>query len=235
MKRFFAMLLKNPILIGYTIFIAIVILIYAASELFNFPFDDWKRIVGATTFSSYFFTIANAFRSLMTQEKNRSEVYYAMLQRTKDYAFFATSNEVVLTKDFCEHIKEKTKPIIDGLDDLYNDSVKNYKKNEIIFGILSVIGFVVFLLAISITAIYELIASSLELYTMLAFLVMFATEQPMTVVSDVDKKYKDTINKTLSDIVEVEKFVYDFNMELKMNELDKTIQEAENGQDEDGE
>lgn len=235
MKRFFALLLKNPVMVGYILFIAIVVLIYAASLLFHFPFDEWKRIVGATTVSTYFFSIANALHSLMIQQKNRSEVYYSMLLRAKDYKLFAISNEIVLTKEFSNHISKLTDPIIERLDSLHNSTVQRYKKNELLYEIISVIGFVVFLLAISIKSIYTAVESSLELFTMLAFLMMFATEHPMAVVSKVDNEFKQSINKTLSDIVEVEKFVYDFNIELKMNELDKTIQEAENGQDEDAE
>ena len=220
---------------GYLSFIVITIIIHLLSLFFKFSFSEWDRIVAATTISTYFFSFANCANTIMTQSKNRYEEYDMMISRATDYSFFAARYESIITADLNEEIQKRTKTVIDGLAHLSKNDKKLYKNSKFWYQILSTIGFISFMLSLSISVVAQTLNSSLGLYSMLAFFVMFFSDYLAVMVDKEHNKSKEAVNDILSEIVTTEKFVFDFNLNLKLKELDKTTLEAENGQDEDAE
>ena len=165
---------KNAIKMAYVIFLIICAIYYIVSDIFHLEFENWERIVCATTIASYFFSGADARKTILSvAEKIKESLHYS-------------NKELIKIKNEWEHDSEKNNGNIYNIEDL-NDCINESEStilrltndietnHKLIFR-SNVVGFVVFFCILTFGDVFRFFEKRQEFYTLLAFIVILAAE-----------------------------------------------------------
>lgn len=165
---------KFSLKLAYILFLIICVLYYVISHAFDCEFENWKRIVCATTIASYFFTIASAKQTI-----------YSIIEKIED-SIKDSNKELCEIKDKMIKSPDKYKDSMYNIEDLNRFIAKdeefinkcekeNFKNQNLIF-LLNTLGFLIFFCILTFTYIYQLFADLQELFTILAFIMILLAD-----------------------------------------------------------
>ncbi len=159
---------------AYIAFLIVCIFYYFISGIFDLEFENWERIICATTIASYFFSIAGAKKSiyLLTSKiivsikdsvRRYNEIKSKMIESPDEH------KDSVLSIEDLELIIAEDKDVIEKCEK------ENLKNRRNIF-LLNTLGYLVFFCILTFKYIYQFFEDSQDFYTLLAFVIILLTD-----------------------------------------------------------
>ena len=165
---------KLSIKFAYIFFLFICAIYYIIARIFQLEFENWGRIICATTIASYFFSIASARQSIMRSLEQMvgslKKAYKANIDRKEQMIISPEKyeNSVYSLDDIENMLVEDSKVI--------NKNEKEIRKSKLQILILNILGFFIFFCILTFKSVYQMFVGTQDFYTLLAFLIILFSD-----------------------------------------------------------
>ena len=202
-----------PLMVAYIAFLIICGTYYVISNIYNFEFSLWKKIVAAATISSYFFSIS----SLMKYRLKEGLTIKETLTRDKILMERIRTEEATIMPD-----SNQKKEILKDSENIIAECLKSIEtlneklpKQEKAANAYDIIAYLLFFCILTFEPLYNFFEKGLDFYTLLAFIILMITQYN-------EDKYSAQNEETLHFAVN--------NMDKYIDYLEFKLQGDKNGQ-----
>lgn len=177
---------QRPLMLAYILFLCVCCIVHFLSDLINYDFNEWPRIVLAATIASFFFS-ASSLPKL--NSKMMHNAHKRALEQNDLYGQICKSLKKI------KNLSDEGKQIYDYSKKTQEENTKKieYSKKEITkvdtraFE-LDVLGFLAFFCIITFDGVFTYFEKTQDFYTLLAFIAVLGVDY---LESTLIKKYED--------------------------------------------
>lgn len=198
---------KNTIMIAYIIFIGITILVYLLSLFLHFEFEAWNKIVTAVTISSYYFAIANTFKSRINTYQNIATHFVGIKSITKSFIEDLENNHITPSENKKAFVSN-CKAILEEISEKEKQLDKSIKHETRCFTAFSILGFIMFFMIMCFDRLYSLFEPKQDFYTILAFVVILTSDYYIEIANNKIHNYFDGIINKAEDLMRIKKQLF---------------------------
>lgn len=195
------LLLSNPLMLAYLLFLCICAFNYILCSITKSHFPMWSRIIVAVTISSYGFSLSSITKSSIRIGENAISMVY----ETKKYLLELYRHEKTSDSAYSIELTEDIKIILSETDDIIASfQMEQRKSNKSVFW-SDTLSFLAFFCIMSFEWVYKIFQSSQEFLTLLAFVLLIGVEyfEPVILKTLIENN-NNTIQKVQSMIDDLE-------------------------------